>query len=360
MPNPSQSSNKVSSTSKHAERKNTASDTTTSFFSNQSQSRFTDRSEHISLRPKQAVTDTQPRRKSSLGSRKTASISSSRERGGSAVLTEEGSGLSPPPTVDGNSPQTEYSSKKSKSSKKEADRRGGPPPPPYPRTPTPDTHCAPMLSIHTGYGDENSVVSDPTLDAGLADAMSEQSQMASTFTSKTTSYEKKSSDETVVRSPSNEDSIRLDVGGNSKNVDSIVAAALAYAEKSQSVLGSHKRTSRGGSSASPSSQRMSSHDEVTLGTGQSLRSFYSDNESHGKRVDNNPPFLPSAPGNDLVANALWHAQQKLQEQQRQGSMYSKSVSRSMSLSIASMYSEGSVLDNRTTTEEFTTGRKYDC
>ena len=70
--------------------------------------------------------------------------------------------------------------------------------------------------------------------------------------------------------------------------------------------------------------------------------------------------MTSAPLDDLVANALWHAQEKLQEQQRQGSLYSKSISKSMSLSIASMYSEGSVLDNRTTTEEFTAGGKYDC
>jgi hypothetical protein len=354
-PNPTLSSNKSSSMSKHAEQKSTSLGTTTSFVSNQSRSQ--------SLRPKQGGPDTHSLRKNSLGSRKTASISSNRERGSSAALTEEGSRQSPPRTVDGDSPHTEYSSNKSKSRKKEAvgiDRRGGPPPPPYRRTPTPDTYGAPMLSIHTGHGDENSVVSDPTLDAGLADTMSEQSQMASTLTSKCTSYEKKSSDETVVRSPSNEDSIRLEVGGNKKDVDSIVAAALAYAEKSQSVLGSQKRT-RGGSSASPSSQRMSSHDETAHSAmGQSLRSYYSDDESHGKRGDNNPPFLTSAPVDDLVANALWHAQEKLQEQQRQGSLYSKSISKSMSLSIASMYSEGSVLDNKTTTEEFTTGGQYDC
>ena len=433
---PSMSSNNDSVRSKHSQQ-NTGLGTTTSFISRQSQSQFMDRNERDggSSRPIQDGMGAQLLRKNSIGSRRSASTRSNRQQG-SAILTDEGSGSNPPPTLDGDgeedSPHPVYSPGNYHSRGKDTGRDGrvGPPPPPFRRPPTPDAtsyYGAPMQSILTSQSDTNSELSDPTLDAGLAEP--------SPMTSASASYEKKNSDETDVQQKSSDDdhSIRIEAGRSKKVVDSIVAAALAYAEKSQSAAtGSHERT-RGGSITTASSQRLTHyagmahsvagnqrHTRGTIPTassqrsvlrsqsmspkdasagvsnrqsqqqqqqqhqkqkrdyvptkslggdsGSSLHSFYSREDSHrGGRGDNNRHPLhsrvsSSMPVDDIVAKVLSHTQDELhisnrptslQQQRRQSSSFSKSMS------IGSMYSEHSVQDTGTN-EEYTVGGQYDC
>jgi hypothetical protein len=204
--------------------------------------------------------------------------------GGSAILTEDGeaeSASNPPPTIsDGVSTKDGLSEFSGLTENKDdvvpqggnaMGGMGGPPPPPFRRSlPTQQqpeydnisqySNSAPLRSIHTNKGsngDADTIVSDPTLDAGLEsvapspkDIKSNRSRSRSGSrgakkkrsgnkkdqylkeSSSTNSYDKKYSDETEVQATSSDDNPSSHSGGGgNKVVDNIVAAALAYAEK---------------------------------------------------------------------------------------------------------------------------------
>jgi hypothetical protein len=155
---------------------------------------------------------------------------------------------------------------KSNSLDKPVTRRIPPPPPLFRRTPTPESGHYPLLSIHTSQG--KSFMSEPTLDSGLATFFPNPRSTDSTRRSTDSTYEKKLSDETERHdsySEDDDDSLRLEPGDNKKVVDSIVAAALAYAEKSNSAP----------IRASVSSSNRASV-STTATTSKSVRSMYSE------------------------------------------------------------------------------------
>jgi len=134
-------------------------------------------------------------------------------------------------------------------------RRRVPPPPPFRQTPTPESYHCPLQSIYTSKG--KSFLSEPTLDSGLTKFPKSGPR--------STVYTHKTSDETERHdSYSDDDSLRLEPGDNKKFVDSIVATALAYAER-------HNSTSK--RSAASNSKRAS---VSTTATSKSVWSMYSD------------------------------------------------------------------------------------
>ena len=133
-------------------------------------------------------------------------------------------------------------------------RRRVPPPPPFRQTPTPESYHCPLQSIYTSKG--KSFLSEPTLDSGLTKFKSGP---------RSTVYTHKTSDETERHdSYSDDDSLRLEPGDNKKFVDSIVATALAYAERynSTSIRSSASNCKRASAS--------------TTATSKSVWSMYSD------------------------------------------------------------------------------------
>lgn len=310
---------------------------------------------------------------------------------GSAILTDDESGSNPPPTIsDGMSTKdndlTGFSGP-SQGKVRAPAAAAGPPPPPYRRSNAHHDYDgashysggAPVRSILTnkGSGDADTIVSDPTLDAGLADPLTPPASAISRknkdsqykSSSSTNSYNHKESDETDLRSSSEINPSSHEGDDGNRVVDNIVAAALAYAEKthSESVRGSGTTSSsqrkkpprslgstpgRGGATSlrPPQKQKQKSAKAIktpTVGSdsSSSIHSFYTDESSDKgsqKRSHStgNPRFTKAAPVDDLVAKALSHAQGQLDtkkpqppvtQQHRPGVGTGKSVT--------SMYSE---------------------
>ena len=322
--------------------------------------------------------------------------------GGGSVLTDDESGSNPPPTVsDGMSgtkdDESGFSlpSTKSKSlssgnrnkNKKNSSSSNNPPPPPFRRSDNPQpeydaasqyTESAPVRAVHTNkggsYGDADSIVSDPTLDPGLANPPPPlQKAPMRTVTSPTNSYDKKYSDSTDMHSSpkSEENPASHDGEGSKQVVDNIVAAALAYAEKTHGESDNHGIRMRGSSTTAASSavrnkpplstgQRMqpppppkvndslrasTRTEESGLNSG-SIHSFFSETSAKDKsQSTGNPMYAQSAPVDDLVAKALSHAQgqlengkKKQEKEQQQQQKQEKHPSQHWS-SGKSMYSE---------------------
>jgi hypothetical protein len=165
---------------------------------------------------------------------------------------------------------------KSNSLDKPVTRRIPPPPPFFRRTPTPESGHNPLLSIHTSQG--TSFMSEPTLDSGLAFfPKPEPRSTDSTSRSTDSTYEQKLSDETERHDSysdddDDDDSLRLEPCDNKKVVDSIVAAALAFAEKSEKSSSAPVRAS--------TSKRASV--STTATSSKSVRSMYSEILKNGE------------------------------------------------------------------------------
>jgi len=374
-----------------------------------------------------------------------ASTMSSRA-GGSAILTEdEGdeSGSNPPPTIsdaDGLSTKdglSEFSQITDRSKGNNAGggggnvvggAGGGPPPPPFrrpqlvqPREPDYDaaslySNSAPMRSINTGKGSGGSsdtIVSDPTLDAGLESpsrsggksSKSSGSGSASTVST----YNKKFSDETEIPPSSDENPSSQEAeGGKHGMVDNIVAAALAYAERthSESDFKSAARPPKPMRSSSSSNANNSYATRQNPGQGQqpnkylqrasttntagdessSIHSFYTEDDkgsgAGGGTKRSHPQYMGpggAAQVEHLVAKALIHAQGQMeggsdsagppptpqqQQQQQQGvppmamqkSEYSSQFWSREGQSAGSMYSE----DDETDFSGQGTSMHFDC
>ena len=306
----------------------------------------------------------------------------SKSRGNPDVYTDsdhDSAEGSPPPTISDSgkshrsnlsgfsqgSPATQSRSKSTRSGKK----KNGPPPPPFQRefdeSPQPQyfsdkQNRRPVTSVFTksgSFGDE-SVVSDPTLDAcfhnvpapvptrNTASAQIPRNRSDPSFDkdkSVTSSppegsrssgqYRRSSSDELP---PSEENVPNGSEGSGNEQVDNIVAAALAYAEKTHSLSSvpqgsspapqSHKAKKR--QSGSSRRRRRKSDPEIResqtsgassgLGSaavsGASLHSFYSGDkpnektsqEDLGDSIRSNPT-LPSVA--DMVSAALAYAEE---------------------------------------------------
>jgi hypothetical protein len=263
-------------------------------------------------------------------------------------------------------------------------RKVPPPPPPFRRSPTDlnadsePYYCVPVQSIHTSTGDTDSIISEPTLDAGLAndvpkpgprstdstrrstdstykkklsdDTNDKNSDDTNDKNSDDTQYEKKLSDDTLVYNSSddNADSLRPHAGRNKQVVDSIVAAALAYAEKSLSACGSHDHT-RDSSSASV---------RLALSGAETSRSFKSQgSKSRGSFNSRSlrsrtppPPVWKPSPGVSLRAFPLEQSQQlppPQQQQRTQTREFSDSSNDDPSSSIHSLFSTSESLLDRT-------------
>lgn len=341
---------------------------------------------------------------------------------GSAILTDDDdeSGSNPPPTLsDGMSTKDSLSSFSVVSNKLDGNdeniagrrgKRGGPPPPPPFRRsaghPQQQHHQydfdvvsqyssnAPVRSIHTkgSHGETDTIVSDPTLDAGFDPDPEPPSPMPRSRNNKkvsssqnhnssgsmTNSYDKKYSDETEYHTsdenPSSDPSSHDGGESGAKVVDNIVAAALAYAEKTHGESDNHGLQRVSGTSSSisisnnirakpqsksfagassgvaahrpsqerkhksskhkPSIHKPSKHKPSTHSVSGSIHSFYTEKSGHGggrsggdkSKSTGNPRFAQSAaPVDDLVAKALSHALGQLdgneQPQQRPTSVH---------------------------------------
>ena len=288
------------------------------------------------------------------------------------------------------SPATQSRSKSTRSGKKK-----GPPPPPFQRSEVDESpqyftdHDSrrPVSSVFTksGLSGEDSVVSDPTLDAAFHNAPApvpvptrntsariprNHSDPSFDKDKSVTSSPGSDSPEKFRRSSSDElpPSEKNSNGSGDEKVDNIVAAALAYAEKTHSLSSfghqispapqSHKPKKRPSGSSSSRRRRRKSDPEVrshTSGTssgigssavgsgavsgasgvvsGASLHSFYSGDD--GKKSLESKGTQPSVA--DMVSAALAYAEETRQ-QQRQRSEKSQSSSKHTK-SVGSMFSD---------------------
>lgn len=290
-----------------------------------------------------------------------------------------------------------------------------PPPPPLPFQ-TPRINSPPMQSIRTsieGQGETDTVVSDPTLDAGLDDSIGTPSprpsrpkpvvnnsndsrpQLHHTSSSSTNSYEKKLSDDTNlltrVRSLSSDENLSSNEGQTGiKVVDDIVAAALAYAEMTHGVAaGSRAGTAvRRGSGTTtlassqhpipstpqssvqkkkPSKGASKKHKEArsiaTSGeSSSSVHSYYSKKRG-GQHNTTSPGHPCSTPVDELLVKAFSQAhhghghvgeqhQQQYRQKQQWSSRGSAAQSMKSGISVESVYSQEET--------EFSTRADYDC
>jgi len=332
------------------------------------------------------------------------SSSNSRKRSGSRTrrtknaerrqYAEDSSGSNPPPTIsDGMSTQETLSavsqtsakptsrasssqrrSRSRSGSKKGSNKSGnsGPPPPPFPRSIHGNDgnhddstqfseYNAPIASIETGgCGGSDSVVSDPTIDANFDPPQASylpqkqrsmpmpDKEYQKNSSSSTSSYEygKKWSDETeqtkYLRQSSDENPTSEDLSpNNNKEVDEIVAAALAYAEKSHSEDGfSHHSSLRLKPTSVSSGKKYSATKQQQAAHNESIHSFYSDSQKG--QPDGARGGAESSPVDDLVAMALSQAN-------RTASFHQSKAKRSSmhdSKSVNSMYSEGTDYSNQ--------------
>lgn len=310
---------------------------------------------------------------------------------------------SPPPTISDSgksqrsnlsgfsqgSPATQSRSKSTRSGS-----NNGPPPPPFQRSEVDvnpqyysdrEDHRRPVNSVFTrsGLSSEDSVVSDPTLDAALHNLpvpvptrrksvsagiprnrsdpsfdkdKSVTSSPGSDGPDKT--YRRSSSDELP---PSEENVPNGSSGSGDEQVDNIVAAALAYAEKTHSMSsydpqskspahqsgkakkrpsGSSKRRRRKSDPelrASRTSNTSSAVDSGVL-SAASLHSFYSgDAPSEGKESNGSIPTQPSV--QDMVSAALAYAEETRQQQKQKSEKSQASSAKNLSKSVGSMFSD---------------------
>ena len=301
-------------------------------------------------------------RKSSTRSNLTGGPSTSTASGAlSAVLTVDGSdssGTDPPPTIsDGSSSKSSLSGF---SRELGGNNNGGnndrgrgraspyevhaqqdqamPPAPPFQRNVNADmyddvstsTPSAPMRTI-SKFGDSDTIVSDPTLDPSLfppqASPLNQNSGSASRASNNSSFFNKKCSDETHYKNyqrTSSDENPSSKSASEAGEVDNIVAAALAYAERthgddSGGRSGSNQRSrsrSTGRRSGSAGKRRPSNFTEGDASS--SIHSFYTEDEGGGGRASasqstGNPRYTgpgAAAPVDDLVAQALSHAQNR--------------------------------------------------
>ncbi|EED96010.1 predicted protein [Thalassiosira pseudonana CCMP1335] len=259
-------------------------------------------------------------------------------------------------------------------SKKGSNKSGnsGPPPPPFPRSIHGNDgnhddstqfseYNAPIASIETGgCGGSDSVVSDPTIDANFDPPQASylpqkqrsmpmpDKEYQKNSSSSTSSYEygKKWSDETeqtkYLRQSSDENPTSEELSpNNNKEVDEIVAAALAYAEKSHSEDGfSHHSSLRLKPTSVSSGKKYSATKQQQAAHNESIHSFYSDSQKG--QPDGVRGGAESSPVDDLVAMALSQAN-------RTASFHQSKAKRSSmhdSKSVNSMYSEGTDYSNQ--------------
>lgn len=331
----------------------------------------------------------------------------------STSSTPDDSGSNPPPTIsDGMSSQEDLSDDANKKNIGSNEYRGPPPPPPPPPLPfqNPRINSPPMQSIRTsidGQGETDSIVSEPTLDAGLDDSIAtpsprlatrpkpifkgsinnkdpqqKQQQQHHNSSSSVTSYEKKDSDDTNLRTRSNSlssNEVLSSKDGQTgiKVVDDIVAAALAYAEMTHGAASGSRGTAtavrRGSGTTAASSQHhpMSSmtpqssqktkptkggsrkkQKEAKSVSGESASSFHSYySKKRGRASQNNSTSASpggrasSTPVEELLVKAFSQAHRD-QNQQRS----SRSVK--SGTSVESVYSEEDT--------EFSARADYDC
>lgn len=312
---------------------------------------------------------------------------------------------SPPPTISdsgqsqgsGNlsgfsqqSPATKSRSKSSKSGK-----NNGPPPPPFQRSEVDESpqyfsdhdNRRPVNSVFTksGLSGDDSVVSDPTLDAAFHNAPAPVPASARNTTSRiprnhsdpsfdkdksvTSSPESDSPEKGYRRSSSDElpPSEKNSNGSSDEKVDNIVAAALAYAEKTNSLSSYDHQTGspapqsrkpkKNPSGSSSRRRRRKSDPDVRASqstssgvgssavgsgaisgasaavSGASLHSFYSGDD--GKKSLESKGTQPSV--QDMVSAALAYAEET-RLQQRQKSEKSQSSSKHTK-SVGSMFSD---------------------
>ena len=327
--------------------------------------------------------------------------------------TPDDSGSNPPPTIsDDNSSEEDKSDDINKKIIGSTEYRGPPPPPPPFQSPR--MNSPPMQSIRTsidGQGETDTIVSEPTLDAGLEDSINTPSPRPTRpehgmknknnnigsqdhyqSSSSTNSYEKKDSDDTNlltrVHSLSSDEILSSNEGQTGiKVVDDIVAAALAYAEMTHGVAagsrGAAVRRGSGTTAASsqqlpppigaltpqssqkkiPSKRSSKKHQEAksisTSGeSSSSVHSFYS--KKRGGTQPSNPGLPCSTPAEELLVKALSQAhrghgnigEQNYLQQQHRSARGAASQSIKSGVSIESVYSEEDT--------QFSTRVDYDC
>lgn len=274
----------------------------------------------------------------------------------SAVLTVDGSdssGTNPPPTMsDGSSSKSSLSGfsrelgghngggrgrdRPSPHDVRDRQDQAMPPAPPFQRNVNADmyddistyTNSAPVRTV-SKFGDSDTIISDPTLDPSLFPPPSSplKNSGSTSRTSNNSSFNKKCSDETDYknyRRGSSDENPSSQSASEAGEVDNIVAAALAYAERthgddSGGRSGSDRRSrsrSAGKRSGSAGRRRSSNANRTEGDASSSIHSFYTDDEGAGGRASNsqstgNPRYTGpggAAPVDDLVAQALSHAQ----------------------------------------------------
>lgn len=323
----------------------------------------------------------------------------------SSNSTPDDSGSSPPPTIsDEMSSEEDMSEDINKKIIGSTEYRGPPPPPPPFQSPRMNP---PMKSIRTsidGQDETDTIVSEPTLDAGLEDSINTPSprptrpkpnsgsQDHHQSSSSTNSYEKKDSDDTNlltrIHSLSCDEILSSNEGQTGiKVVDDIVAAALAYAETTHGVAaGSRGAAVRCGSgTTAASSQQLpppiasltpqSSQKKVPIKNSsekhQEAKSISASGESsssvhsfYSKKRGGTQPSSPGQPcsttAEELLVKALSQAQrghgnigeQNHHHQQHRSTRGAASLSTKSGISIKSVYSEEET--------QFSTRVDYDC
>jgi len=311
--------------------------------------------------------------KPSAKSMRSASTFSSHVSTASAIMTDdEESGSNPPPTIsDGISSNGNLSGfySSSSSSKRSGSPKGnqgpprGLPPPPFRRAAPDRQHdygdaksqhsgSVPVRSIQTRKGslDSDTIVSDPTLDAGLDQSpkqnYSSDSQRSHKrkvapppprqktpdgpvqrhSSSTTDSYNKKYSDETDHKSSLSDENPSSQEGEGGEVVDNIVQAALAYAEKTHSASDPLAFANRGTGTTGTSLQPpLGQHKSISMPHQPSVQkkylqssssySFFTESDTQDDEGEQQSLYetqsRDSAPVEDLVSQALNHAQGQL-------------------------------------------------
>jgi hypothetical protein len=241
----------------------------------------------------------------------------------STSSTPDDSGSNPPPTIsDGMSSKEDLSDDANKKNIGSNEYRGPPPPPPPPLPfQNPRINSPPMQSIRTsidGQGETDSIVSEPTLDAGLDDSIAtpsprlatrpmlvfknsindkdshqKQQQQHHNSSSSITSYEKKDSDDTNLRTRSHSlssDEVLSSKDGQTgiKVVDDIVAAALAYAEMTHGVASGSRGTAtavrRGSGTTTAASSQHHPMSSITPQSSQKMKPTKGDSSQKQKKA----------------------------------------------------------------------------
>ncbi len=319
---------------------------------------------------------------------------------------------SPPPTISdsGKSQRSNLSgfsqespATQSRSNSTRSGNHKGPPPPPFQRSEADmnpqyfkdreDKRPVNSVFTRSGLSSEESVVSDPTLDADFhnlpapvptrrkrVSAKIPRNRSDPSFDKSVTSSPGSSSEKNrrkpLRRSSSDElpSSEEHDDKSGDEQVDNIVAAALAYAEKTHSMSsydprsGSAAPQSRKAKKRTPdsSSKRRRKSDPELRASGTSsaldsgvvsaasLHSFYSgDAPSEGKESNASPESQPTQPSvQDMVSAALAYAEETRQQQKQRSEKSQASSGKHAAKSVGSMFSDSDAYSEGDERSEF--------